>query len=66
MNDILDFLSKLKDPVLGMIIMGLFYMLWMKEKTCQRFAASFQALSETVTKAVTILEMLSHGHIKGN
>jgi hypothetical protein len=55
MNDIFEFLSKLKDPVMGLVIVGLFYLLYMKEKYCQ-------GLSITLTKCVTLLEMLTYGH----
>lgn len=55
MEEILKFLSALKDPVMGLVIVGLFYILWMKEKYCQGMAV-------TLTKAVTILEMLYYGH----
>jgi hypothetical protein len=66
MNDLFDLLTKMKDPLMGLIIVGLFYMLWMKEKTCQGFTKSYQTLSETLVKAVTLLEMLTYGHKRGD
>ena len=58
MNDILNFLSQLKDPIMGLVIVGMFYMLWMKEKTCQAFSVSYKELAESTVRAVTLLEVL--------
>ena len=55
MDTIFEFLNKLKDPLLGLIIVGMFYLLYIKEKYCQN-------LSVTLTKCVTLLEILVYGH----
>jgi len=57
-NELWEILKNLKDPLTGIVICGLFYLLWMKERYCQ-------SLSVTLTKCVTLLEMLVYGHKGG-
>ena len=54
MNDILDFLSKLKDPLMGLIVVALLYLLI----TLQR---CYNGLLKANVRAVALLQVLVFG-----